>query len=228
MWHILFGLMASTRFRMRSIRLPDGVFMMLFLSLMLSGCHRSVSPVTSADRMEVRVTVVNRAAASGCQYILHPEEGPDLLPVSFSCEPVEWVQEGTYLIRYRPEPVPVFACTDEGMPIQVVRVEAIQTAPPSGTGGIRPEMPACVQVIDPYQVPWMTQVMEQANPRLVIRYKLDGQTVYGFYGNDQDERLPFYLFDCRGKRLCVQTDASSSCTLQERLQDDYTILIRNQ
>lgn len=227
MWYFLFGLIVHTRSGVRSIRLSGGVLLLSFLPFLISGCHRSASPVSSTDWMDARVTVLNKAASSGCQYILHPEEGPDLLPVSFAGESVNWVQEGIYLIRYRPEPVPVFACTAEAVPVQVVGVEPVQTAPPAGTGGIRAELPACVQVIDPYQVAWMTQVMEQANPRRVVRYQLDGLTVYGFWGNDRDERLPFYLFDCRGKRLCVQTDAASSCTLQERLQDEYTILIRN-
>lgn len=225
MWYLLLGLMRHSRSAYRPAFLFPGV--MIFTLLVLGGCHRRASESLSPEWIETRLRVINEASTSGCGYLLRPEAGPDLVPVSFAGDPVDWVQEGVYQVTYRPEPVPVYACTAEGIPVQVGQVEAIDTKAPPGTGGIRPEIPTCVLAIDPYQVPWMARIMEQADPKRVVRYTLDRQTVYGFWGSNEDEDLPFYLFDCRGNRLCVRADDRSSCTLEERLQDAYTILTRN-
>lgn len=170
----------------------------------------------------MEVTVLDASGQSGCQFVLHPASGPDLLPVSFLEEPVSFYPEGVYRISYAPDSLSVYACTAEALPVRILSCTPVRTGPPEGTGGIKPPRRHCVQTSDPYNTPWLTQIMEQLDPDLVTKYQMGTTIVYGF-----ESAKGHYLFDCRGDLVCQNEPDEAICETPFALREPFVILVRN-
>ncbi len=189
---------------------------------MLSSCHQPAKTLQESLLPSAEVTVLDASNSSGCQYVLHPETGPDLLPVSFSTDPVSFYPEGVYRITYSLDSSSVFACTAKAVPIHIESCIPVRTGPPEGTGGIKPPRRHCAQTSDPYNTPWMSQIMDQLDPDKVTRYQMGATTVYGF-----QSRKGHYLFDCRGDLVCRAEPGDQPCETASALFDSVVILVRN-
>ncbi|MBK7342519.1 MAG: hypothetical protein IPJ06_05085 [Saprospiraceae bacterium] len=189
-----------------------------------SACHRHVATNQHVpDRTALEVTVQDATTISGCRFVLHPASGPDLLPVSCENEEVDFYPEGVYQITYRPDSSSVFACTADAVPVHILSCHPVRTGPPPGTGGIKPPRRPCAQTIDPYSIPWMTQLMQQLDPDKVTRVQLSsGLTAYGFHS-----RKGFYLFDCQGSCVCMDKPGEENCKTRPDLNEPQVILVRN-
>ena len=160
---------------------------------------------------------------SGCHVVLHPENGLDLLPVSFEEAPVEFYPEGVYQISFRPDSSTIYACTSKAIPVHILECTPIRTEPPPGTAGIKPPKRPCAETQDPYRIAWMTQLMEKLDPDRVTRYKMtSGMTVYAFQSTKG-----LYLFDCQGSFICLDKPGASPCMPSGELLEPEVILVRN-
>lgn len=225
MWHILQRLIFQTLHLEHPPALSwAGLCFVMISVLVHPSCNRCVSSgATTKERKPVHVTVSDITGTSGCHVLLHQENGPDLLPVSFEEVPVDFYPEGVYRITFRPDSSTIYACTSEAMPIHILTYSPIQVGPPPGTAGIKPPKRPCTETKDPYRIPWMTQLMEQLDPDRVTRYRLSsGMTAYAF-----ESTKGLYLFDCQGSYICADISGSSLCLPSDQLAEPEVILVRN-
>lgn len=225
MRHILQRLMSKTHHL--SISLPRtwvGLCFVLISVLVHPSCNRcQTSGISTTQRKPVQVTVVDATNTSGCHYVLHQENGLDLLPVSFAQMPVDFYPEGIYQITFTPDSSAIYACTAEAMPVHILTCNPIQAGPPPGTAGIKPPKRPCTETKDPYRIPWMTQLMEQLDPERVTRYRMtSGTTAYAFQSTKG-----LYLFDCQGSFICADKSGSFLCLPIDQLAEPEVILVRN-
>ncbi len=205
-------------FHLRHLALPG----LLALGIWQS-CHCPAPALQETQTVQgIRVTVQDASGESGCRLILHPAQGPDLLPVSFSNEPISFYPEGIYTITYTPDSTAIYACTAPAIPVHIITCTPVQTGPPEGTGGIKPPRRHCAQTSDPYRIPWMTQVMAQLDPDKVTRYQQAATTVYDF-----ESPKGHYLFDCRGDLVCQSAPGETPCEASVQLSEPFVILVRN-
>lgn len=128
----------------------------------------------------------------------------------------------TYKLIYKPinKDIP-WGCTARGTPVQVIEYERIKsTAPPAGTGGVKPSQRLCAWTIDPFQIPWMDQVIRISDPFKITRYKYMDGGAYLF-----EVASGRFLFDCKGDLLCQSGQAT--CLPESFLSDPFVIMVRN-
>ncbi len=225
MWHILQRLIFDQHRSGHSIPQTWIVLSIFLWSVFIhSSCHRSLaSKRATGDCQPVLVTVVDATSTSGCHVLLHPEGGFDLLPVSYAEAPVDFYPEGMYQITFSPDSSAIYACTAKAIPVHILTCTPVLTGPPPGTGGIKPPKRPCTEALDPYAIPWMTQIMEQLDPDRVTRFKMtSGMTVYAFKSTKGQ-----YLFDCQGSFVCLDKPELPLCGLSSELGEPQVILVRN-
>jgi hypothetical protein len=195
--------------------------LLLILLVLISGTGCK-SLINQGNSKMHKVTVVDAAYLSGCRWLLRTEDGQLLLPLNYLELPCPIFAEQIWKVSYLPTESAVFACTAEATPVMLTACEPVRTEKPPGTGGIKPGMPLCAWTQDASAIPWMEQIIVQAEPTLIVRYTYFGQGAYWF-----ESARGNYLFDCQGALICKEEANSRSCLENPDLQERFVILVKN-
>jgi hypothetical protein len=184
---------------------------------LLAACKTS----QRSGAMGTLVTCKDSAHLSGCRYLLQTEDGRYLLPLMM-LDACPLVPEAQYRIQYDVLDHAVYACTSDALPIKMTTCRPVGPLVPEGTGGIKPGKALCAWTQDPYQIPWMEQVLAQTDADWVIRYVWMNAGAYYF-----QSRRGNFLFDCQGVLMCERDAGDDTCLSEFALEDRFVILVKN-
>lgn len=125
-------------------------------------------------------------------------------------------------MRYAPAAGGTHACVCPGNPIKVLEVMQVGNASPETATKPTESKECCAWTQDAFQVPWMVQVIRQADPYRITRYGYGLHGAYRFESAGSD-----LIFDCFGNLLDDGEDSPARGRLLPFLTDPFVILVRN-
>lgn len=194
----------------------------IFLLMAVLVFSPSCKTIGKAVGNSIDARCIDASYQSGCRFLFQLKDGNVLIPVAFADCECPLTPERAYRLRYEILPDEVFACTAEATPVRITYCEPLGSAVPEGTGGIKPGKPLCAWTQDPYQIPWMEQILGQTDADLVTRFVWQDGGAYYFQSPRGN-----YLFSCTGEELCKDSPDSTDCLGRFPLEDQYVILVKN-